>query len=276
MELIILGLAGVVSALGTTALVKKQKREKEAYYQIEKTEILDFIQKVVTDRVVFRKISASGGFLTTKFQARDQGFLLDVTITTDEIEFVLHSTKKGYRRYYHYVFNRAVQAGQIIDDSKQEFVATNEALLRQLDEKIINYQWENPISFYAKRTFDVFGGKKPVQRPTTEKKQATPIYHELQREMDALEVLYNEIKQVAEIHFDVEEKHQLERLFHQDFRRLKETFSMIQEKTPDDIQRMKESLAIIENQLRGFYIKADMHHKQSFERAVEILKLRNE
>lgn len=276
LELIILGLAGAVSVFGTTVFVKKQKREKEAHYQIEKIEILDFVQSVLTDRVVFRKISASGGFLRTRFQASNQGFLLDVIVTNHEIEFILHSTNKSYRRYYHYVFNRDVQSGQIMDDSQQDFVSTNEPLLRQLDEKITEYGWENPLSFYAKKTFDAFGGKKSVQKPKTTKQQSAPFYHELQQEIDALETLYVEIKQVAETHFDVEEKHQLERLFHQDLHRLKETFLLIQVKTPEDIRQMRESLAIIENQLRAFYIKAEMHHKQSFERAVEIIKYRNE
>lgn len=275
MELIILGLIGAASVFGTTALVKQQKKAKEEHYQIEKIQILDFIQNILNDRVIFRKINSTVGFLSTHFQASDQGFFLDVMITKDEIQFYLYSTNKGNTMYYHYVFNRHIKAGQVMK-SERDFALLNETLLRQLEDKIVRYNWENPFSFYAKKTFEFFGDKKPKQTAPTTEEKTTPVFHEVQQDVEALEELYVEIKQVSEPLFDIEEKHQLERLFHQDFHRLKESFLLIQDKTPSDIERMKESLSIIENQLRSFYIKADMHHKQSFERAVEIIKQRND
>lgn len=273
MEPIILGLVGVASIFGVRVLSKKQKKEKEEYYQLEKIQMVDFVQKILVDRVIFRKVNSTAGFLATHFQATDQGFLLDVFIKKDEIEFYLQSKNKGSRMYYQFVYNRFVQAGQVIK-GEQDFIAANELLLRELEEKVIHYNWENPFAFYAKKTLDLFGDKKKPN-PLVKKETTSPVQSELQQDIRALETLYTEIKQASDGRFDLEETHQLERLYHQDFQRLKEAFSLIQEKTPHDISRMKETLGLIEQQLRSFYEKANMHQKQTFERTVEIIKQRN-
>ena len=278
MEPITIGIIAAIGA-GWFGYDRYNNHKYKKIVEKEKGAMGYFIEDVINNKVVFRKVNAGIGFgiVTNSYQATDANFYINVRVSANEIEFVLYSENMGkVKNYFTYVYERKMKTGQIIENNDREFVRLFEKQINALIEKIINYQWENPVSYIAKETLKIF--KNPLQ--SFEKESSFPSQpavqlSQVEKHMQQVEHLYFSMKEDVATHFDLESQHHVERLYETDFKKLIDSYHSIKQKTPQDEQNMLHSLSSIYGALKKYEEKLDGIRKQTFQRNVEIINKRD-
>jgi len=264
MELIITSIVvGSAVAAGFIQNIRKKNKVQEL---IEEKSVL-FLEKVLNDEVIFRKIGKQGLF-SNFFQAKDDVYQIDVNVTSSEIYFTYTSYEgKKKQTYYHYLYDRKRKIGQITKMDKN-IVLQNDLLYKKLEKKLIEYDWDNPMSYYAKETIRLFS--KPKQ--TNREQGYDP---EIQQLMEKIDDMYMEIKEDWDRYYNPEEKHNITRLYYKDFEKLKETYRKLPERSKEEDRKMKESLRTILEKLSKYGEKFEGTRKEDFEKSINVIKKRD-
>lgn len=265
MELIITSL--VVGSAVTFGVIRNIRKKNKIQELIEEKSVI-FLEKVLNDEVVFRKVGKSGVF-SNFFQAKDDVYQIDVNISSSEIFFTYTSNEGGKKQiYYHYLYDRKRKIGQITK-MDEKIVLPNDLLFRKLEKKIIEYDWDNPLSFYAKETIRIFS--KPsssLQKTETDNPKITEMINQIER-------TYVSVKEDFDKYFNPEEKHNIERLYYKDLENLKQTYQKLPVKTLEEDMKMISSLKIILDKLKQYEDKLKGTRKHDFEKTIEVIKRRD-
>lgn len=268
MDLII----GTIAACGVIAYgVVKRVRDKNKFEELLDEQVGHFLQKVLDDKLVFQKINKTS-ILTNHFFAVEHNHHLDVYITSTQITCVYFVKEKRKRKIiYRYIFDRTREIGQILE-MDEKVILYHDVLFRKLEQKIKQYNWENPLAYYAKETARIFRSKSTNKQPSNPKWINDP---ELLSMIQSIETLYITVKEDADRYFDTENKYKLERLMYNDFENLKKTYRKIEIKTQEEDEKMKQSLALILEKLNEYNALLDENRKVDFEKTIEVIKKRD-